>query len=66
MKIDTKPLRLAELQSRLSWYEHAYGVPSSRLAEAFRVEGKLVETSDFTAWSGLYAAYRVITRGRAA
>lgn len=43
----------------LAAFEARYGLPSSRLAEAFRDEaGELVETDDFSAWDEAYSIWR--------
>jgi hypothetical protein len=44
------PLVTAEdLRSRLAEYETRFGVPSDRLADAFRRDGELEETQEFRA-----------------
>ena len=52
----------ADLQAQLSEYERRYGVPSERLADAFRDvfhrDGEVHHTEDFLAWSALYAAFQ--------
>lgn len=54
--------RVKNLQAQLSEYERRYGVPSERLADAFRdvfqKDGEVRETEDFLAWSALYAAFQ--------
>jgi hypothetical protein len=58
----------AGLQARLSEYERRYGVPSERLADAFRDvfhrDGEVRETEDFLAWSSLYAAFQALASKR--
>jgi hypothetical protein len=54
-------IAVEDLQTKLSEYEQRYGVPSSRLADAFTTDGELQETRDFLAWSTLYAAAQAST-----
>ena len=61
LKINFQPLSAEELRTRLSQFESRYGVPSERLADAFRdADGQLRETDDFLDWSQAYAAWRLI------
>lgn len=49
----------AEVRARLDAFEREYGVPSSRLAEAFRDErGRLVESDEFHEWDELWTMWR--------
>jgi hypothetical protein len=50
-----------DLRSQLAEYEARFGVPSDRLADAFRRDGQLEETQEFLDWSALYSAYRAAT-----
>jgi hypothetical protein len=45
----------------LAEYEVRFGVPSDRLADAFRRDGELEETQEFLDWSALYSAYVAAT-----
>ena len=45
-----------DLRSQLAEYEARFGVPSDRLADAFRRNGQLEETQEFLDWSALYSA----------
>lgn len=47
-----------ELRGRLDEFEARYGVPSSRLADAFR-KSPLRETAHFREWTAIYAAWRL-------
>ena len=50
-----------DLRSLLTEYEARFGVPSDRLADAFRRDGDLEETQEFLAWSALSSAYVAAT-----
>jgi hypothetical protein len=50
-----------DLRSQLAEYEARFGVPSDRLADAFRRDGQLDETQEFLDWSALYSAYLATT-----
>lgn len=47
-----------QLRERLDAFESHYGIPSERLAEAFR-NSPLNENAHFLEWSTLFAAWRV-------
>lgn len=47
-----------ELLLELEQFEHQFGVPSERMAEAFTVNGRLEETPAFARWSLVYAAHK--------
>jgi len=53
-----------EVRARLDRFESRYGVPSERLADAFRDDGgELVETDDFAEWSMAWTIWRHIQAG---
>jgi hypothetical protein len=56
--IEIAPLDVEGLRLQLAAFERQYETASSRLAEAFREDGELVETSDFLQWSFLYSVAR--------
>lgn len=52
-----------DLRIRLDEFEEKYGVPSSRLVDAFRTpSGHLDETEDFHEWAMTYAAWSSVKR----
>jgi hypothetical protein len=60
-KAELHTLTLEGIEARLSFFEHKYGVPSSRLAEVFRRGDELEESEDFFEWSSLYRAHELVT-----
>ena len=58
--VSWKPdLDARDVRARLDEYENRYGVPSNRLAEAFRgADGELVESDDFHAWDELWTMWQ--------
>lgn len=48
-----------KLEARLHEYEEKYGLPSDRLAEAFR-SSPLQEDDDFHDWTLLYSAWQSV------
>jgi hypothetical protein len=61
MKTELRFVTAEDLRSQLAEYEARFGVPSDRLADAFRRDGQLEETQEFLDWSALYSAYRAAT-----
>jgi hypothetical protein len=55
---------VAELRVQLDKFEARYGIPSARLADAFRDQrtGELKETEEFHAWAQRYAAWELATK----
>ena len=45
---------LLALASERQLFEKSYGLPSSRLAEAFISNGRLVETEEFRRWTHIH------------
>jgi len=68
IKVDLHTRTLDAVRDELAMFETRFGVPSDRLVDAFRVNGKLVETKDLHEWSSLYAFWqagnRASKRGR--
>jgi hypothetical protein len=60
-KTELHTLTLEVIEARLSFYEQKYGVPSSRLADAFRRGDQLEESEDFFDWSSLYRAHELVS-----
>ncbi len=57
-RVTRRRLSPADVRAELDAWETRYGVPSARLADAFRdPTGNLVETDDFHAWSQTYDAW---------
>ena len=56
-RVSDEELR-AEIGPRLDVFEGRYGLPSSRLEDAFRVGEELVENEDFLIWQRLYTTWR--------
>jgi len=49
------------LRALLDGFEARYGLPSDRLLEAFLdAEGNLVESADWRAWDGAWAAWQIL------
>jgi hypothetical protein len=63
VKTELRFVTAEDLRSQLAEYEARFGVPSDRLADAFRRDGQLEETQEFLDWSALYSAYRAATTG---
>ena len=63
VKTELRFVTAEDLRSQLAEYEARFGVPSDRLADAFRRDGELEETQEFLDWSALYAAYVAATAG---
>jgi hypothetical protein len=61
VKTELRFVTAEDLRSQLAEYEARFGVPSDRLADAFRRDGQLEETQEFLDWSALYSAYRAAT-----
>jgi vacuolar-type H+-ATPase catalytic subunit A/Vma1 len=58
--VANEPLTIEAVERQLRYFEDLYGVPSERLADAFRTsDGRLKELPDFHRWSLVYAAYLV-------
>lgn len=62
--IRRRPLDVDGYRVELSVFERRYQVPSSRLADAFTSNGRLIESADFRRWSFIYGVLR--RRGLAA
>ena len=60
IKTDVRPMRVEELEYRIHAFEVHYGVPSSRMVEAFTRDGVVDETDDLSAWSTLYRTLLVV------
>jgi hypothetical protein len=63
VKTELRFVTAEDLRSQLAEYEAKFGVPSDRLADAFRRDGELEETQEFLDWSALYSAYVAATTG---
>ena len=61
VKTELRFVTAEDLRSQLADYEARFGVPSDRLADAFRRDGELEETQEFLDWSALYSAYVAAT-----
>jgi hypothetical protein len=61
VKTELRFVTAEDLRSQLAEYEARFGVPSDRLADAFRRDGELEETKEFLDWSALYSAYLAAT-----
>jgi hypothetical protein len=61
VKTELRFVTAEDLRSQLAEYEVRFGVPSDRLADAFRRDGELEETQEFLDWSALYSAYLAAT-----
>jgi hypothetical protein len=61
VKTELRFVTAEALRSQLAEYEARFGVPSDRLADAFRRDGELEETQEFLDWSALYSAYLAAT-----
>ena len=61
VKTELRFVTAEDLRSQLAEYEARFGVPSDRLADAFRRDGELEETPEFLDWSALYSAYLAAT-----
>jgi hypothetical protein len=61
VKTELRFVTAEDLRSQLAEYEARFGVPSERLADAFRRDGELEETQEFLDWSALYSAYLAAT-----
>ena len=61
VKTELRFVTAEDLRSQLAEYEARFGVPSDRLADAFRRDGELEETQEFLDWSALYSAYLAAT-----
>jgi hypothetical protein len=61
VKAELRFVTAEDLRSQLAEYEARFGVPSDRLADAFRRDGQLEETQEFLDWSALYSAYVAAT-----
>jgi hypothetical protein len=55
---------MADLRAQLDEFEARHGVPSERLADAFRDPrtGDLIETEEFHTWAQRYAAWQMATK----
>ena len=63
-RVTRRRLFTVDMRAELDAWEARYGVPSDRLADAFRDStGSLAETDDFHAWSQTYNGWlRVVGR----
>jgi hypothetical protein len=61
VRAELRFVRAEDLRSQLAQFEARFGVPSDRLADAFRRDGDLEETQEFLDWSALYSAYVAAT-----
>jgi hypothetical protein len=61
VKTELRFVTAEDLRSQLAEYEVGFGVPSDRLADAFRRDGELEETQEFLDWSATYSAYLAAT-----
>lgn len=62
MKVDTRTTGVGELEKRLQAFEELYGVPSESMVEAFKVDGRLQETSELRRWSRMFRSYKAALR----
>ena len=53
---------VTDARRRLDDFEHRYGVPSDRLAEAFTdATGELIETGAFLLWTATFERWRTLS-----
>jgi hypothetical protein len=64
VKTELRFVTAEDLRSQLAEYEARFGVPSDRLADAFRRDGQPEETQEFLDWSALYSVYLAATRSQ--
>jgi hypothetical protein len=57
--VKTSTLHTNEIREELDYFEQVYKMPSMRLADAFKVDGRLVETPEFRRWNHLFTLWQL-------